>query len=290
MRFKHTILFLVILVGSTTGTIFQSGVAQKVQDADRLHEDFKFEVASIRANPAFSKRSPGNATVLPDGLRSIGQNTYSILEVAFFPAGSMTGRERSLTNAPDWVTDDRYDIDARVDDQYVKEWSTQVGALPYTSYYLRAALRNLLRDRYKLRAHMVDVQVPYVSIIAPTGRSKLVSAHEVATPPDVGARKFPDGGYIVLTRDRDDNMTWELSSCSMDDLAIFITQNFGQLAQDKTGLKGKYNFKFTLNRRDWVEDPLTWMKCIDSTGLRIKNDKGPGYNLVIDHIERPSGN
>jgi len=247
MRFTHVFLLSAMLVGATTSSISQSGVEQKVQDPDHLHEDFRFEVASIKPNPTFSRSSPGYGSILPDGFRSIGLNTYSLLETAFFPAGSMTGRDKSITNAPDWVTEDRYDINARVDAKDVKEWSTQVGASPYTSYYLRAAIRNLLRDRYKLRAHMVDVQVPYVSILAPADPSKLVSAGQVVAPPNLGTRKFPDGGYVIFTRDRDDNMTWELFGCTMHDLATFITENFQELAQDKTALEGKYNFKFTIS-------------------------------------------
>jgi uncharacterized protein (TIGR03435 family) len=252
-------------------------------------DQFSFEVASIRLTTNY-RGGPGALEVLPDGIRARSENTYSVLEVAFLPPDASAGRDTSITNAPDWVISDKYDIDARVAEKDLKDWGTQVGVTyrvaGNTAPYLRAALRNLLKDRYKLRAHLVETQVPYVSIMANANHNKLVAVPDIPPTPE-HAMKLPSGGRMILTRGQDENMTWTFFGCTMDDLASVTTQNFEQLAQDKSGLRGRYNFEFTLNRRDLAEDRMTWMKGIESLGLRLRNDKGPGRNLVIDHIERP---
>lgn len=251
------------------------------------HDDFKFEVASIRLNTN-PGRGPGNLEVLPDGIRDKGENTYGLLEVAFLPRGARDGRDASITKAPDWVTSDRYDINARVAEKDMKEWGTQTRyyANDPGDSYLRTALRNLLKERYKLQAHLVETQIPYISIVAIDNHNKLVAVPDMPLAPE-HAMKLPSGGSMTLARGQDENMTWSFFGCTMDDLASFLTQNSGQLAQNKTGVKDRYNFNFTMNRRDLAEDQLRMMKAIESLGIRLRSDKGPGRNLVIDHIERP---
>jgi uncharacterized protein (TIGR03435 family) len=228
---------------------------------------------------------------LPDGYRSIGQPTLITLARAYLPPGSLLGLDASITNAPDWVTSERYDIDARIADKDLRAWGSQLSHEDDHHVYLRAALRNLLKERYKLQAHLVNTQVPYLSIVVNKDHNKLVAVQEIPPAPEGAmSRPLPSGGYVTqTTRDQDGNITMKFFGCTMDDLASAITRQLVQLTQNKTGLKGRYNFQFTATAHEMVED-IQSSTGFAKLGLRLQSDKGPGYNLVIDHIERPDAN
>jgi uncharacterized protein (TIGR03435 family) len=265
----------------------QIACAQTTNDTSASNSDFQFEVASIKLNknPPYG---PGTGGLLPDGIRAIGANTYSTLMLAYRPKGTADVKNMSIIHAPDWVISERYDIEARISEKDLKEWGSQSGP-PYDRVLFRAAIRNLLKERYKLQAHLVNTQVPYLNIVVNQHHKKLVAVPEIPPRPE-DARKLPSGGYMTMDRDQDNNITWKFSGCTMNDLASFLASNFPQPVQDKTGLTGRYNFQFTANTHDMVEDIRSSMNGLGGLGLHLRDEKGPGYNLVIDHIERPDAN
>ena len=96
---------------------------------------------------------------------------------------------------------------------------------------------------------------------------------------------------MTMARDQDGYLTWKFFGCTMDDLASDILRGSQEPVQNKTGLEGRYNFQFTANAQEVAEDELSaTMAGLGKLGIRLQNDKGPGYNLVIDHIERPDAN
>ncbi|HEV2646072.1 MAG TPA: TIGR03435 family protein [Acidobacteriaceae bacterium] len=289
MSYRTLTTFWVALFVSLTCFSGKGVWAQPGDQASSLRDDFKFDVVSIKLNrhPPDGPWGSGNVS-LPDGIHIVGDSTYRTLMLAYLPEGFENERKVSIINAPEWVMSEKYDMDARVAEKDLKAWGGQTGA-PYEHVYLRAAMRSLLRERYKLQAHLVDTQIPYLSIAVNKDHDKLVAVSEMTSAPQ-NAYRSPSGGRMTLTRGEDDNMTWTFFGCTMDDLAFFISQNFHQLAQDKSGLRGRYNFQFTLNRRDFAEDQLSWMEKLAQLGIHLRNDKGPGSSLVIDHIERPEPN
>jgi uncharacterized protein (TIGR03435 family) len=77
----------------------------------------------------------------------------------------------------------------------------------------------------------------------------------------------------------------------MDDLASVLLPGSQLPIQNKTGLEGRYNFQFTTSAQEMAEDGLlSETTGLAKWGLHLQSDKGPGYNLVIDHIERPDAN
>jgi uncharacterized protein (TIGR03435 family) len=69
---------------------------------------------------------------------------------------------------------------------------------------------------------------------------------------------------------------------------------------DRTGLTGTYNFtlRFRPQQSPSATDdasptadlPSIFQALKDQLGLELTPQKGPATTLVIDHIERPSGN
>lgn len=287
MSNKALARFYGILIVSALCLLQHSAWAQTADETSALHNDFKFDVASIKLNKN-PEYGPGKGGVLPDGFRYIGANTYSTLMIAYFPTGAEQRKNASILHPPDWIISERYDIEARVEEKDLKEWGSQTGP-PMEHVYLRAALRNLLKDRYKLQTHLVNTEIPYLSLVVNQNHKKLVAVSEIPPHPE-RAIGLSSGGFMSIARDQDSNITTMFFGCTMDDLASFLTSQLPQPVQNKTGLTGRYNFQFTANAHDMVEDIRSSMNVLGGLGLHLKNDEGPGYHLVIDHIERPTAN
>jgi uncharacterized protein (TIGR03435 family) len=93
-------------------------------------------------------------------------------------------------------------------------------------------------------------------------------------------------------------------------LAGWLSLNLRSPVLDKTGLTGKYDFKLKWMRDRTraqppsggapdgqtplaAADPIgpTLLDALqDQLGLKLESGKGPVETVVIDHIERPSGN
>jgi uncharacterized protein (TIGR03435 family) len=96
----------------------------------------------------------------------------------------------------------------------------------------------------------------------------------------------------------------------MEMLAVVLTTILNRPVQDKTGLTGNYDFSLT-----WTPDdsqaqgpaggkpngepslpapdpngPSIFTAIQDQLGLKLESGKGPIEIIVIDHVEKPSGN
>jgi uncharacterized protein (TIGR03435 family) len=68
-------------------------------------------------------------------------------------------------------------------------------------------------------------------------------------------------------------------------LTIFYSQD--RPVHDMTGLTGRYDF--TLHTVDENDRRITNF-VFGALGLELKPDKTAGFNLIIDHIEKPTPN
>jgi uncharacterized protein (TIGR03435 family) len=176
-------------------------------------------------------------------------------------------------------------------------------------------VRALLADRFKLQTHREPKELPiYVLSIAKSG----VKLHE-AKPGDPYTNAFPyadkfDGGTEVTGKTfgvigggpEGRTMTIYGFAVSMPALAKELTvRGVGQIVQDKTGLTGNYDFtlKFWFTQMRPASDgapdsqppdpaggPSIFSAIQQQLGLKLDPTKGPVDIVVIDHVEKPSGN
>ena len=65
---------------------------------------------------------------------------------------------------------------------------------------------------------------------------------------------------------------------------------------DKTGLTGKYDFQLQWTNNENAETgpetnwPSLFIAIQEQLGLKLESGKGPVPVVVIDHVEKPSGN
>jgi uncharacterized protein (TIGR03435 family) len=89
----------------------------------------------------------------------------------------------------------------------------------------------------------------------------------------------------------------------MEDLSAYLSGNLDRPVIDKTGIAGTFDFQLQFAIDDTTrnfpgaraatpsDDPgPSIFTAIQSLGLKLESAKGPVEFLVIDHVEKPSGN
>jgi uncharacterized protein (TIGR03435 family) len=177
-----------------------------------------------------------------------------------------------------WMGDDRYDVVAK----------PEPGKLP-SEEDLKAMLRTLLADRFKLKVHRAlnDASV-YVLVVGKTG-SKMKE------------RRLDDAGASTSLSFQGARLP--ARSVTMPMLADALqTVVLDRPVIDRTGLKGKYDFDLA-----WMAEPdqfggrgaavpsdanapSIFTAIQEQLGLRLDSRKEPVESLIVDYAARPSAN
>jgi uncharacterized protein (TIGR03435 family) len=216
------------------------------------------------------------------------------------------------SSVPAWVRTDGFDIRARADGHPTKE-------------QVRAMLRSLLEDRFKLQAHMETRQVPVFALAAiktsQTGpqlqrhpstdscsdTSSTSLATDAASTPKaqaVAAKALPIvcGVIAHLPPSAPGQVRFGGRDVTLAQLANALPTQTGMATLprpviDQTGLSGAFDFSL-----EWMpeydgtpaqgdESGTTFREALkDQLGLKLESQKGPVEVLVIDHVEHPSEN
>lgn len=244
--------------------------------------ELAFEVASIRPNKSGGSHSStgfnnGRFTVTNTNLKTLMQyNAFGIPEA-------------QILAQPAWLSTDRFDIDAKLDDT-VAEQMKNLGIEAKTRW-MHQIVQQLLADRFKLVFHWETKEMPvYALNIAKSGAK-------------VNRSKNADGGPSVSWN----NGSLTAKNVTIGKLAQTLTiassRELGRIVIDQTGLEGKYDLTLT-----WAPDdrsasltdksndyaappgPSIFTALQEQLGLKLESTKAPVQTLVIDHIEQPSEN
>jgi uncharacterized protein (TIGR03435 family) len=286
MTLKPVTGFCALLILSAICTLSRSAPAQTMQKAAQPDKDFKYDVVSIRPRKGDLSPTPfGTESDTPNGTYIEGISMNHLLLIAYSPVDIEQSNTVKIINVPSWTQSERYDINARVSPEDQEIWQN-----PHTKRaYLRSATRHMLNERCKAKVQIEPTLIPYLSLRVDEHHNKLVAVSEIPSAPD-DASRLPSGGYVERIRDQDGNFVWKFYGSTMGDLTNFVQGLLGDLTQDKTSLTGRYNFQFSTISEAWAENKLNAVSGLRKLGFRITNDKGPGYNVVVDHIERPDPN
>jgi uncharacterized protein (TIGR03435 family) len=189
---------------------------------------------------------------------------------------------RQITNAPDWLTKDKYDLAAEPDGEGQpndKQWKTMV--------------QKLLADRFQLTFHHDKAELSvYALTVGKTG-SKLVKS--VGDPNGLPGLFFRGLGALNVRNATMTDFTGLMQAAVLDRPVV-----------DQTGLPGRYDF--TLN---WTPDetqfasmgvsvpppadnaaapPDLFTAIQEQLGLKLEATKAMVDILVIDRVAKPSAN
>jgi uncharacterized protein (TIGR03435 family) len=226
-----------------------------------------FDVATVRPSNAVGRgmnnlRDPVQATWTNTPLKVLLTQAYRV-------------QSDTIIGGPAWIMTDRWDIIAKTEK-------------PATRMQQWDMLKPLLAERFKLQVHTETRQFPEYELVLAKGGPKLhestAAELEAKEPGTRIGRGLIDGHGIPAV-----------------EFASFLRSEVGRPVIDKTGLTGKYDFKV-----QWVPDESqpnsggdapppdatgpSIFAAIQELGLKLEAIKGPVEVLVIDHVEKPTGN
>jgi uncharacterized protein (TIGR03435 family) len=244
----------------------------------------QFEVVSVKHSTGCDngggRNGGGSETVSPDRLDLRCRTAAGLVQTAY-------GRELAISGGPAWMHSERYDIDAKAE-------------TPQSPSTLRGPmLQALLATRFQLQVHSETKEVPAYALTLGKGAPRLQPAHPGKCTPRGSPRApglFPcgvfapspakDGVYMYST-----TLTYFCAQLSvvMDRQVI-----------DKTGIEGVFDIFIEASPRPAdataTDNSLSGqlgsdiLSAIQKMGLKLESAVGSRELLVIDHVERPSGN
>lgn len=274
-----------------------AGRAQSQSSLSQSAATPKFEMASIKPCPAFRKGtlsgwSPGRElhSECTTAQRLI-QQAYGLFANAHWNVGSSL----AVTGGPAWTRSDLYEIDAKAEDPQSR--ATLNGPM----------LQALLEDRFKLRFHRENREVPVYALTVAEGGPKLQPFQGSCTPRDFD--KPPSRADCGTAQGWGNG--FNMKAATMADLCAGFSVLLDRHVTDETGIAGRFNMHLDLSSEDRgllnrprslpaVSDPTTSAPppvpfsgvkvAMKKLGLNLSPAKRPGEFLVIDHVERPSEN
>lgn len=205
-------------------------------------------------------------------------------------------RSFQLSGNPGWLDSERYDIEAKADSETAEALQKLAGKDRAAAR--SAMLQKLLTDRLKLVVHRETKELPvYFLVVAKSGLKMKETA------PDAPGGTSRSGGNGVL-------QTMEGQGIPVSSIAVMASGTVGRIIIDKTGLTGRYDFKISWSRNDSAAQPAAspaadaaavpvaadptgpsiFTALQEQLGLKLESGKGPVEIIVIEHVERPSGN
>jgi uncharacterized protein (TIGR03435 family) len=300
---------IAFLAGSATPGRAQAPSQVQAQNTTGNVPKYEYEVVSIKEN-----KSTGfpNATAGDDGFTVTNIPLQALLFSAFG-----VGKDR-IVDAPDWLSSEKYDVNAKMDPSVsdaLKKLSADDKKLAQQQMLIA-----LFADRCKLKFHREtkELQV-YTLVIGKNGpkfqESKPDDASDTSTNPANGI-KVPDGrgGSGRIRVGAGGAVTFH--GLPLTVLVAMLSTQLGRTVVDKTGLAGKYDFTWQfvpdptqLRAQQEAQPPAgggangggpilptdpsgssLFTAVQEQLGLKLESGKGPVEIIVIDHIERPSGN
>ena len=222
--------------------LFVFGSAAHAQPSPRTGARLEFEVASIKPNRAVTGlmggscqgsdnaqdgRGPIAAMVQAAGVRPTAPGRCRFTRVtlkhliAFAYDIRSTDVERTIAGGPGWLGERQFDVDAK---------SERVVAVAD----MRRMMQTLLADRFKLRVHREQREMPGFALTVAPGGPKLRAAAP-GTP--TGIQQM-NGGPLTA------------ANTTMEELAKHLSIRIGRPIDDATHLQGRYSFTLS-----WTPGP-----------------------------------
>jgi uncharacterized protein (TIGR03435 family) len=244
----------------------------------RLLIDCPLHLATDHRGRSEGSRATGSSNLVPP-TRALGRRPRLVTSNATLKQLVLAAYQLmdfQVTGGPDWVEFDGFDIDAK-------------GANPKaTQEQFRQMIQTLMADRFQLKFHFANKEMPVYALVVAGNRPKLVEAK--GDSPEVGMRN----GRGLMTGVK----------ATMAMLASALSRPLQRIVIDETGLKGGYTFKLQFVPEEnptrpggdgaepstAIDGPTLFRPLREQLGLALKPSKGPVEVLVIDRAEKPTPN
>jgi uncharacterized protein (TIGR03435 family) len=221
--------------------------------------------------PRMAAQSFDAASIKPADPEHIGLQIYSpnpgsframAADIKRLMAFAYNVRDIQVSGGPRWADTELFDIEAKATG-------------PATTAEFRLMVQSLLADRFQLKLHRESKEQAVFHLVVGKNGPKLTPVDSAGLGIGLGKTQLNGRG------------------ANMSGLAGVLSSRVGNEVSDKTGLAGFYNFTLT-----WTPDeaaatetgPSIFTALQEQLGLKLEPSKGVVEMLVIDGVERPSGN
>ena len=257
------------------------------QSAQTTAPALSFEVTSVKPNHSDSGtgNAPFHQTFYPlvsPHVSGVNVTTKFLLMMAYGI------KDFQLSGAPAWVSSERFDIVANVDETHFEQLEKL--SRDDQLHQVQLLIQSLLADRFKLKVTRETKELPIMTLVAEKNASKLAQfavQRPSSKPADLISTGFGNNGLRIIKG----------NETTMRNLAGTLGAMLHQQIIDRTGIPGFYTFDLTWT--DAVEadanatsdsGPPLQTALEEKFGLKLESSKAPVETIVIDHIEEPSPN
>ena len=261
----------------------------------------EFDVVSVKRCQAFAPRtgdsSPGRLStgcVLLADVDHLGliQRAY----VRYAGGTVNPTRVLRIEGGPDWIHSEMFEIDARSDGH------------PSTLMMEGPMMQAVLEDRFKLKIHRETRQGPVYELALGKGSPKLKPFQEGKCALVVAGRPLPPlvGGQRYC-RNMVSPRSLDMEGGTLGFAAGLLSLILDRPVVDTTGIAGPFEIHLVFSPEESPamrpsaadggtpsgpasDAPGIFQAAQEQLGLKLLPSKGPVEVLVIDHVERPSGN
>jgi uncharacterized protein (TIGR03435 family) len=254
----------------------------------------QFEVASIKLAPAdargrmFGSHGPGMFNTENMPVKALISNAYGV-------------KDFQLSGGPSWISTEGYTINAKAPAEGTPEerWKK-----------MKLMLQVLLEDRFQLKFHRESKEMPTYALTVAKGGLKLPPADCIPfdetnrpAPPAPGQPPIRFCGNMRISRNGPNSVV-DAYGTTTADLVGWLSSVTSRVVIDKTGHTGTFDAKFEYapdllqsapaGEGSVAPPPETAPALItvlqEKFGLKLESERGQVEILVIDRVERPSGN
>lgn len=244
---------------------------------------FEYEVASIK--PSKADVGAGIMVGMTDTFDGL---TSTNVPLMFLVQSAYGVNAYQISGAPSWLASDRYDVAAKMDGSVAA--ALQKLAPEERTFARRKMLQALLASRMKLVVHRGTKELPVFSLVIAKNGPKF----KESKPGDSSANEDNSrSGKGISMSGTSEGLLITARAVPIENLVRTLSAPLSCPVLDKTGLAGLYDFTL-----EWTPDdsqpgpnaPNLFIAIQEQLGLKLESGKGPVEVIVIDHVERPSGN
>ncbi len=302
---RQAVRLAALIAAGMLGSVatFSSHAQAQSQSAAAAPPAYEYDVVSVKPNTSSGRGGGGSSS--PDGFSMRGTTLTNLIYSAY----SLRNPEQ-LIGAPGWIGSDKFDVDAKMESSVMDD--LQKMSVEDRGAARRKMMQALLADRFKLVVHLETRELPVYTLLIGKSGVKMKEAKPGDTYPNgikipggrgggAGSTMFQMGPSGVMITSQ---------GVSVAQLIPTISREVGRIVQDKTGLTGNYDFVFQYTPENFhapanlgeggggggVALPpdfgaiSIFTAVQEQLGLRLESGKAMIEVVVVDHVERPSGN
>jgi len=283
-RWRQTLVSAaaVVVVAAPIGVgLAQAPPARASQPA--VPSTLTFEAASIKGHDPNERGRVFGVTFNTGRLRLVNLTFGTIVRAAYGVSFPHSIPEERVSGGPEWMETDRFTIEA-------------TAGRPVTPEEMAAMLRNLLADRFKLRARVEPRELPIFALVMARPDRRLGPQ---LRPSEIDCKQTGRCG-IGGGPGR-----FRLEATTMALLADSLTELTDRPVFDRTGLEGSFDGALEWmptpdetqrlgggdpSRPPIESGPSLFTALQEQLGLRLSAERGPVDFLVIESAQKPTEN